>query len=49
MDDEVLFEASLVCCDLCGYKWAAVRPMGIEKLECPNCSNMVYFEDIDVG
>jgi len=39
-------EVSLVRCDLCTKQWVAVRPEGIKKLECPNCENMVYFENI---
>ena len=40
------YEVSQVKCDLCGYEWVAVRPLGLEKLECSNCENMVYFENI---
>lgn len=39
-------EASLVQCDLCNYKWVAVRPQGLKQLECNNCGNMVYFENV---
>lgn len=40
-------EVSEVKCDLCSHKWVAVRPaIGLVKLECPNCSNMVHFENI---
>ena len=39
-------EVSKVKCDLCGYTWIAVRPEGLIKIECPNCENMVYFENI---
>lgn len=39
-------EVSTVECDLCSHQWVAVRPLGLEKLECPNCGNMVYFENI---
>jgi len=39
-------EASKVKCDLCSYEWIAVRPEGLIKLECPNCENMVHFENI---
>lgn len=39
-------ETSNVKCDLCGHSWVAVRPLGVEKLECPNCGNMVNFENI---
>lgn len=36
-------EASKVKCDLCGKEWVAVRPEGLIKLECPNCSGINYF------
>lgn len=39
-------EVSNVKCDICGYQWVAVRPEGLTKLECPNCGNMVQFENI---
>lgn len=39
-------EVSIVKCDLCGYEWVAVRPAGLIKLECPNCGNVVYFENL---
>ena len=40
-------EVSKVKCDLCNHEWVAVRPEGLIKLECPNCGNMVYFENIE--
>jgi len=39
------FAAGNVTCDLCGYNWVAVRPADLSKLECPNCNNMVQFEE----
>ena len=39
-------EVSSVKCDLCGKEWVAVRPLGLIKLECPNCKNMVQFENV---
>ncbi len=42
-----LWESSKVKCDLCNREWVAVRPEGIERLECPNCHNMVSFENIN--
>ena len=45
-DDVDPHEASKVKCDLCEYEWIAVRPEGLTKLECPNCHNMVNFENI---
>lgn len=39
-------EVSTVKCDLCSHEWVAVRPEGLDELECPNCSNMVNFENI---
>lgn len=34
-----------VQCDICTYQWVAVYPAQLDKLECPNCSNMVSFEE----
>lgn len=42
-------EVSQVKCDLCSKEWTAVRPLGTEKLECPNCENIVYFENIEIN
>lgn len=39
-------EVSTVKCDLCGKEWIAVRPEGLTELECPNCENMVQFENV---
>ena len=39
-------EVSKVRCDLCGYEWIAVRPLGVEKLECKQCGNISNFENI---
>jgi DNA-directed RNA polymerase subunit RPC12/RpoP len=40
------WEVSMVQCDLCSHRWIAVRPKGLDRLECPNCSNMAMFENI---
>tara|TARA_R110000787_G_scaffold279312_1_gene389392 strand:- start:194 stop:496 length:303 start_codon:yes stop_codon:yes gene_type:complete len=40
-------EASQVKCDNCNHKWVAVRPLGIDKLECPKCENIGCFENLD--
>jgi hypothetical protein len=34
----------LVKCDICGYKWAAVFPDDLDRLECPNCKQMATIE-----
>lgn len=39
-------EVSQVKCSVCNHSWAAVRPKGVQKLECPNCGGMVYFENV---
>lgn len=39
-------EYSKVICDLCNYSWVSVRPLGTKKLECPNCNNLVNFENV---
>jgi DNA-directed RNA polymerase subunit RPC12/RpoP len=38
---------SEVECDLCSHKWVAVFLAECERLECPNCGNMVTYEVID--
>ena len=45
---EIPCESSLVECSICTHRWVAVRPKNITKLECPNCSNTVVFENIDL-
>ena len=30
-------EVSKVMCSLCGNDWIALRPEGVDKLECKNC------------
>jgi len=44
-EKEEKLETSHVKCDLCSYEWVAIRPLGTEKLECPNCNNIVIFEN----
>jgi hypothetical protein len=39
--------SSKVKCDLCTHNWIAVFPYNCEKLECPNCRNMVNYEFIN--
>ena len=43
---EIGHVASKVQCSLCSFYWIAVRPNGVEKLECPNCKNVCSYEDI---
>jgi len=40
------YEVSKIKCDLCNKEWVAVRTKGLTKLECPNCGNMVNFENV---
>ena len=37
-------EVSEVKCDVCNYRWVAVRPEGLTKLECPKCGGLRSFE-----
>lgn len=39
-------EVSKVECCICKHSWVAVRPKGVERLECPNCKCMVDFENV---
>jgi hypothetical protein len=41
------WEQSFVECDLCSHRWMAVRPEGTPKLECPNCEQITYFEEVE--
>jgi ribosomal protein S27E len=34
-------------CDVCSNEWLAVYHNTSEKLECPNCENMVTYELIE--
>jgi DNA-directed RNA polymerase subunit RPC12/RpoP len=43
-DNETEWSANYIQCDLCNHKWASVYPNELDRLECPNCSNMVMFE-----
>ena len=38
--------ANYVQCDLCSHKWVGVYPAKLERLECPNCSNIAMFEQL---
>lgn len=40
------YEVSLVECFLCAHRWVAVRLEGLYRIQCPNCSNMVEFENV---
>ena len=40
------YQASYVKCDICGYKWTAVRPEGTKTLECANCKQNCNFENL---
>lgn len=48
-DNEIVIEkkeefvAEYVECNICTHRWAAVFNPDSDKLECPNCSNMVSF------
>lgn len=42
---EEQYKVSMVKCDLCNHKWTSVRPKDTEKLECPNCLVIGYFEE----
>lgn len=44
MEEDKGWLAGKVKCDLCSHNWIAVYHESSDKLECPNCTNMVYFE-----
>ncbi|MFT6879105.1 MAG: hypothetical protein ACJARG_000029 [Arcticibacterium sp.] len=37
----------IVKCDLCTTEWNAAYETSCDRLECPSCGNMVYFEIVD--
>lgn len=45
-DDKDGWIAKYVQCDLCSHKWTAVYLAELDKLECPNCNNMVIFHKL---
>ena len=48
VEEMIKWLGEYVQCDLCNHKWTAVFPKTVEKLECPNCKNMVTFEIITI-
>lgn len=36
-----------VICDLCNFRWVAVRPYGTKELQCPNCRNTTTFKEVN--
>lgn len=40
---------NMVKCDLCAHEWVAVYHVDCDRLECPNCLNMVLFEEIKIN
>jgi hypothetical protein len=45
-DNEDGWTANYIQCDLCSHKWTAVYLTELDKLECPNCTNMVIFDNL---
>ena len=45
---EINWVGSKVECDICTHEWIAVFPAECEKLECPNCHNMVEYEILGI-
>jgi DNA-directed RNA polymerase subunit RPC12/RpoP len=45
-DNEKGWTANHIQCDLCSHKWVAVYPADLERIECPECNNMVMFEKL---
>ena len=43
-DNEEGWTANYIQCDLCSHKWTSVYPAELDRLECPNCNNMVMFD-----
>jgi hypothetical protein len=47
MSNRERFESEIVKCDLCSFVWVAVMPVNTEKLECPKCENICYYEKLE--
>lgn len=45
-DNEEGWTANYIQCDLCSYKWTAVYPEDLDRIECANCENIVMFEKL---
>ena len=43
---ETGWTANYIECDLCSHKWISVYTAQLDKLECPNCTNIVTFKII---
>lgn len=44
------WQSTMMDCDGCGFKWAAVHPVVAEYLQCPVCGHMTpapYVEEND--
>jgi len=46
MEDEKGWCANYIECDICTHKWTSVYHIDCDKLECPNCHNMVDYSII---
>jgi hypothetical protein len=42
-ENEEGWTADYIKCDLCSHKCVCVYPEELDRLECPNCNNMVMF------
>lgn len=47
--EDLKYFVHIVQCDLCSYKWIAVYPCVCEKLQCPNCDNISYFNILSLN
>lgn len=45
-EQKASWNAEHVQCDLCSHKWVGVYPEDLDRIECPNCNNMVMFEKL---
>jgi hypothetical protein len=47
-NNKKVWRSAKVKCDLCNYEWFAVYHKDCDKLECKNCTNMSYFEEVEI-
>lgn len=45
-EEKTNWTANHIQCDLCNHKWTSVYPEELDRIQCPNCDNMVTFEKL---
>lgn len=43
--ENINWTTALVACLVCAHRWVAVYPIGLTRLQCPNCAN---FSEVEI-